>query len=135
MKAQEGLLDVGHVAVEIHVLAVEVGDDGEDGRELEEGAVALVGLGDEVRGELPRRALEPRASTRPPTTTVGSRPPAARTEGDHRGGGGFAVHAGDSDAVFEAHQLGQHLGSLNDGNLAGVGLEGLRDWRRGRRSW
>jgi len=30
--------------------------------------------------ELPRRAFEPRASTRPPTTTVGSRPPAARTE-------------------------------------------------------
>src|ERR1700723_521942 len=34
--------------------------------------------------DLPSRAFEPIASTRPPTTTVGSRPPAART-GDVRG--------------------------------------------------
>ena len=32
------------------------------------------------------------------------------------------MHAGDGDAVFEAHQLGQHLRALDDGNLAGVGL-------------
>ncbi len=43
--------------------------------------------------------------------------------GHHRGGGGLAVHAGDGDAVFEAHQLGQHLGALDDGNLAGVGFD------------
>ena len=40
-----GLVDVGHVAVAVHVLAVEIGDDGEDGRELEEGSVALIGFG------------------------------------------------------------------------------------------
>jgi hypothetical protein len=50
--------------------------------------------------------------------------------GHHRSGGGLAVHAGDGDAVLEAHQLGQHLGALNDGNLAGAGLDAPRDlWR------
>jgi hypothetical protein len=46
--------------------------------------------------------------------------------GDHRGGGGLAVHAGDGDSILEAHQLGQHLGALNHGNLAGAGLDNLR---------
>ena len=32
------------------------------------------------------------------------------------------MHPGDGDAVFEAHQLGQHLGALNDRNLARVRL-------------
>src|SRR5438067_4577340 len=39
-----------HVPVVVEVLAVDVGDDGDDRREEEEGAVALVGLGDQ---ELP----------------------------------------------------------------------------------
>src|SRR5215469_1133388 len=30
------------------------------------------------------------------------------------------MHASDSDAVFQAHQLSQHFGSRNDGNVAGV---------------
>src|SRR5579859_7026039 len=34
---EEGGFDVGHVAVAVHVFAVEIGDDGQDGRELEEG--------------------------------------------------------------------------------------------------
>ena len=47
---EEGVFDVGHVAVAVHVLAVEVSDDAEDGRELEEGTVALVCLGHQVLG-------------------------------------------------------------------------------------
>src|SRR5271170_5799415 len=37
----EGILHVGHVAVAIHVLAIEVSDYCENGRQLQEGAVAL----------------------------------------------------------------------------------------------
>ena len=48
MKSRKALLDIGHVAIAVHVLTVEIGDDGEDGRELEEGAVALIGFGDQV---------------------------------------------------------------------------------------
>jgi hypothetical protein len=46
--------------------------------------------------------------------------------GDHGGGGGFAVHAGDGDAVFEAHELGEHFGALDDGDFAGAGFEDFR---------
>jgi hypothetical protein len=35
------------------------------------------------------------------------------------------VHPGDGDRVFEAHQLGQHLRALDDGNLSGVSLDDL----------
>src|ERR1035437_5183484 len=76
---QEGALDVGHVVVAVHVLAVEIGDHG--------------GMGESLRKErslssasatrycvAPRGAFEPSASTRPPTTTVASRPPAESTE-------------------------------------------------------
>jgi hypothetical protein len=80
-EGQKGALHVGHVVVAVHVLAVEIGDHGEDGRELEEGAVALVGLGHQVlRRAQPgvraqrvhaaahdHRGIEPpAASTRPP---------------------------------------------------------------------
>src|SRR5215472_9153104 len=34
--------------------------------------------------------------------------------GNHRSGGGFAVHAGDGNAVLQAHQLGQHFSALDD---------------------
>jgi len=44
----EGLFDVGHVAVAIHVLAINVGDHGKNGRELEERAVTLVGFGNQI---------------------------------------------------------------------------------------
>ena len=63
--------------------------------------------------DLPSRALEPMASTRPPTTTVGSRSAGGEHRGDHGRRGGLAVHAGNGDAIFQAHQLGQHLGALD----------------------
>ena len=38
--------------------------------------------------------------------------------GDHGGGGGLAVSAADGDAVFEAHEFGEHFGARNDGYFA-----------------
>ena len=35
------------------------------------------------------------------------------------------MHAGNGDAVFEAHELGEHFGTLNDGDFVGVGFEDL----------
>ena len=124
-EVEEGALDVGHVVVAVHVLAVEIGDDGEDGRELEEGAVAFVGFGDQIlRGAEPGVGAERIDAA---ADDDGGVEAAGGEDGsDHGGGGGFAVHAGDGDAVFEAHELGQHLGALNDGNLAGVGFEHFR---------
>jgi hypothetical protein len=47
--------------------------------------------------------------------------------GHHRRGGGLAVHARDRDSVLQAHQLGEHLGALNDRDvqLAGLGDLGV----------
>ena len=54
----------------------------------------------------------------------------------HKGGcGGFPVSATDGDAVLQAHQLGQHLGTGNHGNFALVRFDDFRivgfDRRRG----
>ena len=124
-EVEKGALDVGHVVVAIHVLAVEVGDHGEDGRELEEGAIAFVGFGDQVL----RGAEAGVGAERVDAATYddgGIEAAGSEHAGHHGGGGGFAVHAGDGDAVFEAHQLGEHLGALDDGNLAGVGFDNFR---------
>ena len=116
------------------MFAVEVGDHGEDGRELEEGAVAFVGLGDQIL-----RSAEPGVGAERVHAAAdddrGVEAAGGEHGGHHRGGGGLAVHAGDGDAVLEAHQLGQHLGALNDGNLAGVGLDDFRIGRARRRNW
>ena len=46
--------------------------------------------------------------------------------GNHGRGCGFAVHAGDGDAVFEPHELGQHFSAGNDLDFVGVGFDDFR---------
>ncbi len=112
----EGVLHVGHVAIAVHVLAVDVGDDGKDGRKLEKRAIALVGLGDQVVRLAETRV---RAHGIHAPADYDGRIEAARSEhgGDHRSGGGLAVHAGDGDAVLKPHQLGQHFRALDHRNM------------------
>ena len=45
---EEGFFDLLQVTIVIHVLPVDVGDDGEAGAQFEKGAVAFVGLDDHV---------------------------------------------------------------------------------------
>ena len=122
----ERAFDVGHVAVAVHVLAVEVGDDGEDGRELEEAAVGFVGFGDEVLGGaeagVGAEGVNPSADDHGGVEVAFA---AARSEhgGDHAGGGGLAMHSGYGDSVFQTHQFGQHFRALDDGNLARPGFQ------------
>ena len=56
-------------------------------------------------------------ATRPPTTTVGSRPAWFRMVAVMRCGGGLAVAAGHGDAVLQPHQLGQQFAARNHRNL------------------
>ena len=42
--------------------------------------------------------------------------------GDHGSGGGFAVAAGDGDAVLQAHQLGQQFAARDHGNAEAAGF-------------
>ena len=41
--------------------------------------------------------------------------------GHHAGGGGLAMHAGNGDAVFQAHQFGQHFRARDDRKMLGAG--------------
>src|SRR5271165_3374153 len=119
-EVDEGILHVGHVAVTIHVLAVEVGDDGENGRQLQEGAVALVRLRDKVlrlaEARVRAQSIDAAAHDHGRIEATGG-----EHSGDHRCGGGLAVHAGDGDSILEAHELGKHLRALDDGNLSAAG--------------
>ena len=45
---------------------------------------------------------------------------------DQGGRGRLPVATGHSDAVLQAHDLGQHLGAGNDGNLPGLRFQELR---------
>ena len=96
----------------IEMLGVDVGDDGDVGRKLQEGAVGLVGLDH-----------HPVAGAEPGIGAIGvddaavdhGRIEAAGVEQrrHQRGRRGLAVGAGDRDAALEPHQLGQHLGAAH----------------------
>ena len=80
----------------------------EDGRELEERAVAFVGLGDQVL-RLAQARVGAHGVHAAADDDRGIEPSGGKNAGDHGRGGGLAVHAGDGNAVLQAHQFGQHL--------------------------
>ena len=73
---RERALDVGEVGVDVEVIGLDVGDDGDGRRQREKRAIVFVRFDDvqtvAARAEIPSHAL-----TRPPTSAVGSRPAAA----------------------------------------------------------
>ena len=101
------------------MLAVDGGDHGDDRREQQERAVALVGFDDHVFAAAQARggADVIHAAADDERGIEAGR---GQHGGGHRGGGGFAVRAGDGDAVFQAHQFGQHFRARNDGNFQPV---------------
>ncbi len=94
----------------VEVLGIDIGDDGDVGRQLQEGAVGLVGL-----HHHPVAAAEPRigAVGFDDAAVDDGRIEIAGVEQrrDQRRGRGLAVGAGDGDAALEPHQLGEHLGA------------------------
>ena len=138
--ADDGMIDAGHsqavegdVAEEglelpvhvvdglevVEVLGIDVGDDADLGRDLDEGAVGFVGLHDH-----PRPFAAPRVGAPVVDDAAGDdgRVEAARVEqvGDQRRGGGLAVRARDGHRRVEAHQLGQHFGAADDRQALGA---------------
>ena len=107
------------------MFAIQVGDHAKDRRELEERAVAFIRFGHQIL-----RFPEPRIRTHrvDPAADYDGRiqTAAGKNCGDHGGGRGFAVHAGHRDAIFQPHQLGQHLRPLDHRHVAGAGLDHLR---------
>ncbi len=100
-------------AVVVEMLGIDVGDDGDIGRQLQEGAVGFVGL-----------HHHPLALAHAGVGAVGIddaavddgriEPAGFEQRRDQRGRRRLAVRAADRDRVAEAHQLGQHLGAPHD---------------------
>ena len=131
---RENVLNLLERGVMVEVLAIDGGHHGDHRREQQEGAVALVGFDHHVfaAAEARRGAGVIHAAA---DDEGGIEPGGAENRGDHRGGGGLAVRAGDGDAVFQAHQFGQHLGARNDRESSAAPLRRFRDCRGGWRSW
>ena len=116
------------VAVVVEMLGIDVGDDGDVGRQLQEGAVALVGL-----DHHPVAVAEPRVGAvgiDDAAVDHGRIEPAGiEQRRDHRGRRGLAVRAADRDAGLQPHQLGQHLGAAHDRQRAWRAPPSVRDCR------
>ena len=109
----------------IEMLGIDVGDDHDIGRQLQERAVALVGLDH-----------HPVAGAEPGVGAVGVDDAAIdhgriETAGieqrrHHRRRGGLAMGAGNRDAAFQPHQFGQHFGPAHHRNALGAGRHQFR---------
>src|SRR5512143_2375295 len=131
-EVEERLLDLPDPRIEIEVLRVDVGDHRHRRGKLQERAVALVRLRDK---ELSLAQLRVGPEAVQLASHDRGRVPAGRREhrGDHRGRRGLPVRPGDRDAVLHPHQLRQHLGARDHGDLPAVRLEDLGVVRPDRR--
>ena len=105
------------VGVVVEVLGVHRGDHGDGRRELEEGAVRLVGLGHEELA-LAELGIGAEAVDAAADDDGGIEPARPEHRGDERRRRGLAVGARDGDAVLEPHELGEHLRPRDDGDAA-----------------
>ena len=125
---------VGLVGVDVVVVHLDVGDHGAVGREVQERAVGLVGLGDEgVPG--PVVGAGAASVQRAPDRERRVQPGGLQGHGHHRGGGGLAVRAGDQDPPpAPQHEL-QQLRADQHGKAQLAGADhlgvGRRDGGRG----
>src|SRR5438477_12439201 len=108
-----------HLTVVVEVLAIDVGHHRDDGREEEEGAVALVRLGDQELA-LPQARVGAERAHLAADDHGRVAPRLAQHRGGERGGGGLPVAAADRHAVLHAHQLGQDRKStrLNSSHMS-----------------
>jgi hypothetical protein len=119
-------------AVGLHVLAIDVRDQRQRRRQLEERPVAFIRLDDHRLAPSEPRVAAERAQ--PAANHRGwIEAGAFQDQRDHRRGRGLAMGAGDGDPVAQAHQLGEHLGARNHGNAAAPRLDDFRIRRGDRR--
>jgi hypothetical protein len=116
----EGVQYFVHGAGVVHVVIFDVGDDGDFGVEAEKGAVAFVGFGDE-----PFAAAEFGVAVEVVDVAAdddgGVEAGFFEHEGDHGGGGGLAVGAGNGDAAPLVHEGGDHFGTVVYGQALRLG--------------
>ena len=120
------------MAVGLHVIGVDVGHDRNHRRQEEEGRIRLVGLGDQeialTEAGIGAGGIEAAADDEGRIDTA-----FGEDAGHQAGGGRLAVRAGDGDAAFESHQLGQHLRARHDRDFPFAGGDDFRIIRLDRR--
>ena len=117
--------DVLEAAVVLEVVGLDVRDHGDLGAQLVEGAVVLVRLDDEelavavlgVRGDVPQDAADDDGRIEAGVF---------EDRGDHRGGRGLAVRAGDADAALLVDDRRQQILAPDDLDAAARAPRRLR---------
>ena len=119
-KLHEGRFQIVKITVRLEVLAIDVCDHREPGREFQERSVALICLGYQV---LASAKLGVAAERTDAPADDGRRIEACHVEddGNHRRGGRLTVRTCDGNSVTQPHELGEQFGSRNDGEAALAG--------------
>ncbi len=118
-------LDFIEIAIKVEMVGVDIGDYGDNRRQLEEGAVRFVCLGHQ-KFSLSQFGVGPKSVETAADHRRRIDAAMDQNGGDHAGGGGFAVRTGDGDAVLHAHQLGQHFRPRDNRYQPPVRFENLR---------
>ena len=111
-EAVEGLLDGAQRSVVVEVIGFDVRDDRQVGGQLDEGAVALVGLDDEQLAVVPDRTAADLVELAPDDERRLESGLHER-EREHRRGRGLAVRTGHGDAPARRRDRRQDLGSAH----------------------
>ena len=108
--------NVAHVAIAVHVLAVNVRDHRKNRRKLQKRPVAFVRLGNQILRLAEARV---RAHRIHPPSDHNRRIEAAcgQHSRDHRSRSRLPMHPGNRDAVLQPHQFRQHLSALDHRNM------------------
>ena len=112
----EGRLQLGEIAVVgRHVVGVDVGQDGHQGLQQQEGRIALVRFDHDVVTRAEAR-VRVDAAHQAADDERRVEPAFGQHTRDQARGGGLAMRTGNRDAVAEAHQLREHLGARHARN-------------------
>jgi hypothetical protein len=117
----EYLLDVVEVAVEIEVFGLDVEDHGVLGAVEGEGSVDFIAFGDHVGSLGGPGGVVAEDGDFGADVVAGFEACLAEEVGGHGGGGGFAVGAGDEDALAGVEDGGEAFGAAQQGDAGGAG--------------
>ena len=104
------------MAVGVHVIGVDIGDDRDHRRQIQERGIGFVGLGHQ-KITLAKPRIGAGGGELAADDVGRIHPRFAENAGDQAGGGGLAVGAGNGDAALQPHQFGQHQCARHDGDF------------------
>ena len=107
---------VNAVVVGFHVVGVDIGNHGKQGREVEKRSVRLIGFGHNILAGA-QFGIAARGGESPANHKSGIQIRRRQHRRGEAGGGGFAVGAGNGNAVAKTHDFRQHHRARNHRNF------------------